>query len=518
MGEEKQLFRMAPAVKEFRERLLADEDRPGYHFCDPEGIGDPGDPNGCFYANGRYHMMYLYRHENKGYCWGHVSSVDLLHWRHHPDCVIAGEHGRGCFSGGAFLDDDGKCYISFWDFVSDEKSYGGIRVAVSDGEPYETWKILPEFSVICNIGTGVASVKDRNGIEHIVGAADPSNIWKKNGKYYMQTGNLSVLDRYSRGENPPEDMRGDWSDLFSSADLKNWIYEGRFYDRNKCHATDDSEDCMCPSFLPLPGRRDGGEESGKYLQLFIAHNRGCQYYTGIYDQDANSFIPETHGRMSVVDSAYFAPEALIGPDGRQIMWNWLRDNPDNGEEHGWSGVFGMARELWYAKEDNTLRMAPAKEYERLRINPQFFKKDLMKTDSAELNIRNGASFEMRLNEIVPEERGNFELRIRVSKNGKEYTRIYFDDQTNELVMDSTKGSARGWAVVERIPAALAEKEQLNMTVFVDKTVVEVYVNDRAAIGRRIYPAHRGKGVFLCRKNAGCHLEVQVWEMAPCNPF
>ncbi|MHC4570000.1 MAG: LamG domain-containing protein, partial [Planctomycetota bacterium] len=44
----------------FRERLLSDPYRPGYHFCVPEGNGRPGDSNGCFRANGRYHLMYLY--------------------------------------------------------------------------------------------------------------------------------------------------------------------------------------------------------------------------------------------------------------------------------------------------------------------------------------------------------------------------------------------------------------------------------------------------------------------------
>ena len=44
-----------------RERLLADPYRPGYHFCVPEDMGMPGDPNGAFYHNGRYHLMYLCR-------------------------------------------------------------------------------------------------------------------------------------------------------------------------------------------------------------------------------------------------------------------------------------------------------------------------------------------------------------------------------------------------------------------------------------------------------------------------
>ena len=63
----------------FRERLLADPYRPRYHFCVPEGNGRPGDSNGCFWANGRYHLMYLYNRQGVGFCWGHLSSQDLVH-------------------------------------------------------------------------------------------------------------------------------------------------------------------------------------------------------------------------------------------------------------------------------------------------------------------------------------------------------------------------------------------------------------------------------------------------------
>ena len=81
------------SARELREQLLADPHRPGYHFAMPEDVGRPGDPNGAFYANGRYHLMYLYDRrgihgwDGKGFCWGHISSSDLVHWRHHPDAI-----------------------------------------------------------------------------------------------------------------------------------------------------------------------------------------------------------------------------------------------------------------------------------------------------------------------------------------------------------------------------------------------------------------------------------------------
>ena len=55
------------ATREFRERLLTDPYRPAYHFCVPEDEGRPGDPNGAFLHNGRYHLMFLYKSVGKGW-------------------------------------------------------------------------------------------------------------------------------------------------------------------------------------------------------------------------------------------------------------------------------------------------------------------------------------------------------------------------------------------------------------------------------------------------------------------
>ena len=81
-----------------RERFLADPYRPTYHFCAPEDMGMPGDPNGAFCHNGRYHLMYLYNRNGSGFCWGHISSSDLVHWRHHPDGIGPGQGDEGCKS------------------------------------------------------------------------------------------------------------------------------------------------------------------------------------------------------------------------------------------------------------------------------------------------------------------------------------------------------------------------------------------------------------------------------------
>ena len=97
---------------------------------------------------------------------------------------------------------------------------------------------------------------------------------------------------------------------------------------------------MCPSFLPLPRSREGGPPSGKHLQLFISHNMGCQYYVGRYDTERQVFLPEGHGRMSWVDNTFFAPEALIDGNGRQIMWGMADRLPGAGSTTRRCGTAG----------------------------------------------------------------------------------------------------------------------------------------------------------------------------------
>jgi beta-fructofuranosidase len=495
-----------------RERFLADPYRPNYHFCVPEDMGMPGDPNGAFYHNGRYHLMYLYDRRGSGFCWGHISSQDLLHWRHHPDALAPGHGDEGCFSGGAFVDDDGAAYLSYWMLWGAK----GIGLAKSRGPSFDEWKKLDANPVIKSTEWGVTEARDQQGKPIFYGSADPSNIWKKNGRYYMLTGNLLVLNKLGRGANAPLAEQGDRLYLFVSDNLQDWKYLHVFYQR-KPEWTDQSEDNMCPSFLPLPSKASGGPPSGKHLLLFIAHNKGAQYYVGDYRNDY--FYPNNHGRMSWVDNTYFAPEALIDGQGRQIMWAWLVDNPPGEKEKGWSGVYGLPRSLWLG-DDGTLRMQPVKELEQLRCHEQRWPSlSLADGETKPLEKVVGTSCEVDVEFKI----GSAKLcglKVRTSNDAKEETLLYYDLLKKELVFDATHSGDAGRKIVERAPFELKKGEPLKLRVFVDKSIVEIFANDRQAIGRRVYPAlPDSEGVRLFAKGGTARVtRVKAWEMAPSNPF
>ena len=80
------------------------------------------------------------------------------------------------------------------------------------------------------------------------------------GSYYMQTGNLIILNSYGRAPDSEEKYKGDHTDLFRSDDMIHWTFVRRFYDNPRTNPEwpDASEDDMCPSFLPLPDRKCDG--------------------------------------------------------------------------------------------------------------------------------------------------------------------------------------------------------------------------------------------------------------------
>jgi len=503
------------AVRTFRERLLDDPARPRYHFCLPDDMGIPGDVNGAFYADGRYHLMYLYDRQGSGFCWGHVSSADLLHWRHHPDAIAPGEGDEGAFSGGAFVDDDGTVYLSYWMLAGAR----GIGLVKNLDRTYERWEKFKSNPVIRSTEWGITEAVDSHGNKVVYGSADPSNIWKKDGKYYMALGNLLVLNKYGRKPDAPAAMRGDHLYLVESTDLNTWTYKGEFYERRDAW-TDGSEDNMCPSFLPLPSGPDGGEASGKHLLLFISHNRGCQYLVGDYDQAGDRFLPQSHGRMTWVDNTFFAPEALVDGQGRQLMWAWLQDNPEGEKEKGWSGVYSLPRTLW-VDQDNQLRMRPVKEVEQLRYGQRNWQDIRLKDGGIKrLDGIVGDSCELALT-IRPGGRWQKAgIKVRVSPDGREETLLYVDAEKGQLVMDTTRSGVDGRRVVERAPFAYTASRPVELRVFVDKSVIEVFADDRQAICRRVYPGQKDSlgTVLFSEGGTATFSTVHAWEMMPTNPY
>ena len=494
-----------------REIFLRDPHRPGYHFMVPEGVHVPVDPNGAIFWNGRYHLCYIYQHEGNHY-WGHISSLDLLHWRHHEPALAPGEGDEGIFSGGAFSDDD-KVVFTYWRLGKPD----GIAIATSSDPQLDHWKRFPQNPVLPSKGMGWNEITNPNGEIVPVGTADPSAIWKENGRYYMLTGSLPVLQEFGIKRKIKEHL-GDTLFLFVSDDLVEWKYLHRFYESRR-EWTREDEDNMCPDFFPLSDSYEGGKPSGKHMILFISHNLGCQYYIGDYHN--LRFSPERHGRMTWTDNTYFAPESLLDGRGRRIMWTWVFDHrtQEEKEKTGWSGELSLPRVLWLG-QDGDLRMEPVHELKSLRHNEKSWNHIAIKKDNDFPVDLQGDSLEIEA-EFAPGAAREIGLKIRLSPDGSEETRVFYDADGGALVIDASRSSSTSpHKTVERAPFKLNGGEKLCLRIFIDKSIVEVFVNSRQAAFRRIYPSRPDSlGVSLFSHGAAADvLSLRSWEIMPTNPY
>jgi sucrose-6-phosphate hydrolase SacC (GH32 family) len=459
------------AARALREKLLSDPYRPGYHFVTPEGRCMPFDPNGAIYWKGRYHLFYIFQ-DARGHNWGHVSSTDLFHWRHHPTGLIA-----GMFSGNCFINKDGRPTMCYHQVGQ------GNAMAVALDDELNTWEKL-----------------DTNPITPKTKPGDPQHDryrswdpygWLEDGTYYaIFGGNRPAIAK-------ADNLGGEWKYV---GDLMANAVDGVGID----------EDVSCADFFKLGDKR---------MLLCISHRLGARYYLGEWKGEA--FHPTFHEKMSWVDNSFFAPESLLDDQGRRIMWAWIFDSPGFATrmDFGWSGTMSLPRVLTLGA-DGQLRMNPPAEIERLRYHP---KKQANLTVPADgelvLDGIGGNSLELAI-EFNARDAKQYGIKVGRSPSGEEQTPVYYDAVEKKLKVDTTKSGLEGPKSIEAGPFALPTDEPLRLRVFVDRSVVEVFANGRQAVMRRIYPSREDSvGVALFSIGGPATVTtVEAWDMAPANPY
>ena len=268
------------------------------------------------------------------------------------------------------------------------------------------------------------------------------------------------------------------------------------------------------SYIPAASRqKSGGKLTDKYLQSFISHNKGGQYYIGTLKE--KKFYPSEHERFTWKDNACFAPEAMLDNKNCQIIWFWYLDNI-KGEyiSRDWVGVYSFPRILWY---DGGLKMAPADELERLQYNDQRFDVGMI-NGTSKLPVKNGASMRIRA-EITAKEASNAGFYVLATESMSEFAKIEVDIANRKLKVSTSRTLGENRALCEEAPFMLDGSEILSLDILVDKSVIEVYANDRQTIFRRFYPTDYENAVNVFAFSDGADFgNVEAFEIMPTNSY
>ena len=81
---------------------------------------------------------------------------------------------------------------------------------------------------------------------------------------------------------------------------------------------------------------------------------------------------------------------------------------------------------------------------------------------------------MELEVIEPNDAHKFGVEVGVSEDGLEKTIIYYDSLKNKIVVDNRdSGLDLGNKIIEEAPLKLKVKENINLRVFIDNSIIEV---------------------------------------------
>lgn len=410
------------------------------------------DPNGLCYFEGLYHLFYQFNPLEQSWdnmYWGHAVSKDLIHWKHlaialKPQIELLNnpDFRGGAFSGSALVH-EGLMKLFLTRSYSRSGHWGRewqVSLTSENGIDFS-----PETLIIEETPEGV-------GMDF----RDPS-IYQKDDKFYLFLG----CAHYDR----PAVI------CYSSKDLKNWDYLGPILE------LEDSayEVVECPDVYEIDGKfvlvvgfvnKPGEDNRPK--------RRDSRYYIGEFK--GGKFEIESSGLLDY-GKDYYAVQSYVLED-RIVSLGWNSDDLNRHVPSGSSsnGSFSLPREMTLV--DNKLYSYPVKEVDLLsdeiiyRVSGQDFTIDKHKDNRYRLDLDFISSTEFTLS---------------LCKNLDDEVFLSYEGESFKLI--SSKG--------DEAEAKIAFIEDL--TVFVDRALVEVFVNKGEYVFTRRYylenPIHEVSASF-----------------------
>jgi len=420
----------APTLQKNIPAAQGDPLRPRYHFVPPANWMN--DPNGTIFHNGEYHLFYQFnpvRPKWGNLHWGHAKSKDLVHWEHLP-IALAPDGFPGelhCWSGCCVIADDGTPMIFYTSMNPPSLLTRARRYSqqwMATGSPdLLTWEKYPVNPVLS---------ENIHGNQIVQQWRDPY-IWKEGDDWLM------VL----AGEYPGEKLGRVF--LYRSADLMKWEYVGLLAKDPESRG----RGWECPNYVRL----------GDRYVLIISPYGPVIYSVGSFDgrqHHAETWHTFDHGKN------FYATNTYIDGQGHTILVGWVK-----AQGEGWAGCLSLPRELTLA--DDRLVVKPSAELQTLRVTHRHIQGPMeaaiqpVLADRIEIKVRfeveKAESFGFKIFDDQGEILIRFDFPVRHLRVGDELARLQFVSKTGPL----------------------------DVHIFVDHSVIEVFINEREAFTAAFRP-------------------------------
>eukprot|EP00743_Colponemidia_sp_Colp-15_P001461 GILK01001600.1.p1 GENE.GILK01001600.1~~GILK01001600.1.p1 ORF type:complete len:543 (+),score=80.11 GILK01001600.1:139-1629(+) len=407
---------------------ILDPARPTLHFRPPANWFN--DPNGPLFFKGVYHLFYqLTPDSDEGNIkyWGHARSTDLVHWTHLPIAVWPSVEADedSCWSGTSAINGDGTPMLIYTS-ISDTRApevWASLASDVADTDlaVWEKLQFNPLFDMSLHKTVRIDEWRDPFHFSW-----DSENYIVMGGKH----GDKGVVNLYHATDRT----------------LTNYEYKGIMF----VHPLYD--DVECPLFIPLDGQ----------FVLFTSAGWQVQYFIGQFEDAQFSWTSQ-----GIVDyGAYYAPNIFVD-DSKSTIMGWV-----NGFQSGkaWNGVASLPRTL--SIRDGILYQTPAEALRDQRIDDETKTAEAYLVAPATVRVR---GFEADL----------FEVNLKVAfidsyqaDVGLAFPPVAgFTASDARVVIHLTNSSVTMGGHVSPF-TLLSTERTLNVRMFVDRSVMEVYINNR----------------------------------------
>ena len=425
--------------------IARDPMRPQYHLLPRHGWMN--DPCGPIFWKGRYHMFLQYNDEPVSgvKLWAHATSSDMVHWHRETIALAptpAGPDAQGCWTGTAAVV-DGKPTFLYTGVVNSTPDHAtlvdanpplreSVCMAIAEDDALLRWRKLPQPV----IPAPPAGMK-------VVGFRDPSP-WQEGDHWYL------IVASGERGA-------GGRVLLYRSADFRHWEYlhpmaQAKPNGKQGTDPVDSGEMWECPDFFPLDGKH----------VLIHSTERRTLWQVGTLDTATMLFHAESEGLLD--EGAYYAPKSQLDAKGNRILWGWITETRPQADyaEAGWSGMMSLPRRLSIA--NGALVMTPAPETASLRTAPR--------TGDAVKRLPTAAQ-EIRLG-LQPDE-----------PRTAAFEQSFTDNQGAAILLRADPQSPGTIRVGDKQMDGI-DKGPLDLHIFLDHSVAEIFINHRRAVTHRYY--------------------------------
>ena len=429
-----------------------------------------------FFWRGRYHAFYLLSARvgtTVGLDWAHVVSDDLVHWQELPLAIARGEPGEPDHAGvwtGSVIEKGGTFHIFYTGWVPDSPTPQTICHATS--EDLVHWRKDPANPIL----------KPDPRWYDMTDWRDPFVTWNDQASCYW----MLIT---SRRCDTPWPRRGCLA-LATSSDLDHWEMHPPLWRPDLAYAPECS-DLFC--------------DDGQWTLIYSWGQTRLRRAPSLEG-------PWTAPAIDSVDGHPFYAAKTLHDGRRRILLGWiaLREGETDDGRWRWGGRMGLPRELGFDADGN-VRTRPVDEvvkaFARLVFSPK----------EANAAATNASAWKTEGKDVVVDAaegalhlcladlpatclvtcRVQFSrmaasggLLLRMSEGADAGYSLMVEPARQRVVFRRWNEMGRGEPLIDR-PLRVEAGRWVRMQVFMQDTVVEVFLDDRVALSCRMYDRRSG---------------------------